>query len=216
MTENNFEKAYKVLKLHFERHKTPIIDLMAVQSDSPYRILVATILSTRTKDEMTAKSSKKLFETADSFAELEKLSEKEIAELIYPVGFYNEKAKHLKQIPKILREKFNGKIPQTIDELVQLPGVGRKVANLILISVFKLPAICVDTHVHRIFNRFGYIKTKTPLETEMALRKKLPEKYWLTINGYMVSYGQDICKPVSPKCAECEISEWCGYFSNLP
>ena len=157
MTENNFEKAYKVLKLHFERHKTPIIDLMAVQSDSPYRILVATILSTRTKDEMTAKSSKKLFETADSFAELEKLSEKEIAELIYPVGFYNEKAKHLKQIPKILREKFNGKIPQTIDELVQLPGVGRKVANLILISVFKLPAICVDTHVHRIFNRFGYI-----------------------------------------------------------
>ena len=207
-----FDEAYNILKSHFERHKTPIIDLMAVQNNSPYRILVATILSTRTKDEMTAKSSKKLFESADNFDDLEKLSEKEIAELIYPVGFYNEKAKHLKQIPKILREKFGGEIPQTIDELLELPGIGRKVANLILISVFNKPAICVDTHVHRIFNRWGCIKTKTPLETEMALRKKLPEKYWLTINGYMVSYGQDICKPVSPRCGDCEISGFCKYY----
>jgi endonuclease III len=209
-----FDEVYIVLKNHFEQFKTPIIDLMAVQNDSPYRILVATILSTRTKDETTAKSSQKLFEVADSFDDLEKLSEKEIAELIFPVGFYNEKAKHLKQIPKILREKFGGEIPQTIDELLEFPGVGRKVANLILISVFNKPAICVDTHVHRIFNRFGYIKTKNPTETEMALRKKLPEKYWLTINGYMVSYGQDICKPISPKCDVCEISEYCRHTSQ--
>lgn len=204
-----FEEVYQILKQHFEQFKTPIIDLMAVQNDSPYRVLVATILSTRTKDEVTAKSSKRLFEVADNFDELEKLSEKEIADLIFPVGFYNEKAKNLKQIPKIIREKFAGQIPQTIDELLELPGVGRKVANLILIIAFKIPAMCVDTHVHRIFNRLGYIKTKNPTETEFALRKKLPEKYWMTINGYMVSYGQDICKPISPKCDICKISEYC-------
>lgn len=204
-----FDEAYQILKEHFENFKTPIIDLMAVQNDSPYRVLVATILSTRTKDETTAKSSKKLFEVADNFDDLEKLSEKEIADLIFPVGFYNEKAKNLKQIPKIIREKFNGEIPQTIDQLLELPGVGRKVANLILIIAFKIPAMCVDTHVHRIFNRFGYIKTKNPTETEFALRKKLPEKYWMTINGYMVSYGQDICKPISPKCDICKISDYC-------
>jgi len=204
-----FDEVYILLKKHFEQFKTPIIDLMAVQNDSPYRVLVATILSTRTKDEVTAKSSKKLFEVADSFDDLEKLREKEIADLIFPVGFYNEKAKNLKQIPKIIREKFGGQIPQTIDELLELPGVGRKVANLILIIAFKIPAMCVDTHVHRIFNRLGYIKTKNPTETEFALRKKLPEKYWLTINGYMVSYGQDICKPISPKCGVCEISQYC-------
>lgn len=210
MPPTAFDKAYNILKEHFEQFRTPIIDLMAVQNDSPFRVLVATILSTRTKDEVTSVASKRLFDIADSFDELEKLSEKEIAGIIFPVGFYNEKAKHLKQIPKIIRERFNGQIPQTIDELLELPGIGRKVANLILIIAFKIPAICVDTHVHRIFNRFGYIKTKNPTETEFALRKKLPEKYWLTINGYMVSYGQDICKPITPKCAECKIAKWCG------
>jgi endonuclease III len=178
---------------------------MAVQNSSPYRILITAILSTRTKDETTAKSSLKLFEKADNFEDLDKLSTEEIESLIFPVGFFKEKAKRLKLIPGIIKEKFNGEIPQTIDELLELPGVGRKVANLVLAVAFQKPAICVDTHVQRIFNRFGYIKTKNPLETEMALYKKLPEKYWLGINGYLVSYGQDICKPIKPKCENCKI-----------
>ena len=210
MTQSNFDKAYNILKSHFERNKTPIIDLMSVQNDSPYRILLATILSTRTKDEVTAKACQKLFASADNFDSLEKLSVEQIADLIFPVGFYNEKAKHLHQLPQVLQARFGGEIPHTMDELLQLPGVGRKVANLVLASVFQTPAICVDTHVHRIFNRLGYLKTKSPLETEMSLRKKLPKKYWLTINGYMVSYGQSICKPISPRCGDCEIEEWCG------
>ncbi|MDR0303994.1 MAG: endonuclease III [Chitinispirillales bacterium] len=209
MPEFDFETVNSLLKEHFEKNKLPIIDLMAVQKDSPYKILVASILSTRTKDETTAKAAGRLFEIADNFYDLQKLSIDEIVKAIFPVGFYKEKAKYLTQIPYIINEKFNGKIPQTIDELLTLPGIGRKVANLILATAFKKSAVCVDTHVHRIFNRLGFIKTKNPLETEMALRKKLPQKYWIAINGYMVSYGQNICRPVSPKCSACSISNFC-------
>ena len=205
MDNSKFDETYNILKEHFENNKLPIIDLMAVEKDSPYKIFVASILSTRTKDETTAKSCKKLFDKADSIEKLDKLSITELENLIYPVGFYREKAKNLKQIPAIIKEKFGGVIPQTIDELLELPGVGRKVANLVVAAAFKKPAICVDTHVHRIFNRFGYVKTKNPIETETALRKKLPQNYWLGVNGYMVSYGQDICKPTNPKCEKCKI-----------
>ena len=209
MNNEQFDQVYIILKEHFENNKMPVIDLMAIEEGAPYKILVGSILSTRTKDETTANACKKLFEKTDNLEKLDGLSQEEIEALIFPVGFYREKAKNLKQIPKIVNEKFDGNIPQTIDELLEFPGVGRKVANLVVAAAFKKPAICVDTHVHRIFNRFGYIKTKNPLETEMALRKTLPEKYWLGVNGYMVSYGQDICRPISPKCEVCKIAEFC-------
>ncbi|MCL2844821.1 MAG: endonuclease III [Chitinivibrionia bacterium] len=214
MTNEDFDIAYAVLKEHFENNKTPVIDLMAIEDGDPYKILVGSILSTRTKDETTSTACKKLFEKADNLEKLATLSTEEIEKLIFPVGFYREKAKNLKQIPHIVNEKFGGVIPKTIDELLEFPGVGRKVANLVVAAAFKLPAICVDTHVHRIFNRLGYIKTKNPLETEMALRKKLPEKYWLGVNGYMVSYGQNICRPISPKCEICKISEICEFTNK--
>ena len=209
MAEFDIEAVNSLLKEHFEQNKLPIIDLMAVQEKDSFKILIASILSTRTKDETTAQASRRLFEIVSDFDDLQELSVEEIEKLIYPVGFYREKAKHLVKIPCIIKEKFGGEIPQTIEELIQLPGVGRKVANLLVAAAFKKPAICVDTHVHRIFNRLGYIKTKNPLETEMALRKKLPQKYWIEINGYLVSYGQNICRPVSPKCDICKIAKFC-------
>ena len=150
--------------------------------------------------------------TADgrfSPADLERLSEKEIEKLIYPVGFYHDKARHLKALPQALQEKFGGVLPNTVEELCELPGVGRKPANLTVAVGFDLPAICVDVHVHRICNRLGLIKTKTPLETEMTLRKILPRRYWKTWNSHLVSFGQTRCAPVRPQCGDCPIRRYC-------
>ena len=151
----------------------------------------------------------RLFEKADSIEELAKLSENEIAQLIYPCGFYKTKAARMIEICKILLTTNCGNIPDEIDELVKLPGVGRKTANLVVILGFNKPGICVDTHVHRISNRIGWVKTKTPEETEFALRKLLPAEYWRTINDYFVSYGQTICTPISPHCSVCKLNTVC-------
>jgi endonuclease-3 len=145
-----------------------------------------------------------------SSEDLERISHKELARIIFPVGFYNTKAKHLKELPKILKTLFQNKIPESVDELVKLPGVGRKTANLVVSVAFNKPAICVDTHVHKIMNRLGYIKTKTPFETEMILRKKLPKKYWISINSMLVSFGQHLCRPISPHCSICPIERYCN------
>jgi len=209
MEEYDFEKINSILKEHFEQNKLPVIDLMAVSKSSPYRLLVAAVLSTRTKDETTSAAAKRLFEIADNFDDLQKLSAEEIEKAVFPVGFYREKARYLLKIPDVINQKFGGEIPQTVEELIQLPGVGRKVANLVVAVAFKKPAICVDTHVHRIFNRLGFLQTKNPAQTETALRKKLPQKYWISVNGYMVSYGQGVCLPVSPKCSVCKIAPFC-------
>lgn len=206
----DIEKVNKILKREFPKWQTPIIELIEAQTKDPFKVLVATLLSARTKDAMTAAVTKKLFKVVHSAKDLEKLSVKQIEELIYPVGFYKTKAKHLKLMPSVLKEKFDNKIPETIDELVELPGVGRKTANLVVATAFKKPAICVDTHVHRINNRLGYIKTKTPFETEMTLRKILPKKYWIHYNMYLVSLGQGICAPISPKCSICPLSKVCN------
>ena len=186
--------------------KTPIVDLIAVQTKDPFKVLVATIMSARTKDEVTAAASARLFAKAETPAELDRLAEEEIATLIKPVGFFHSKAKYLKELPTAL-SKFGGQVPAEIDELVTLPGVGRKTANLVRAVAFDLPAICVDTHVHRIMNIWGYVTTKTPLETEMALRKILPPRHWLTVNGLLVAFGQSLCKPVSPHCDECPLTD---------
>ena len=186
--------------------KTPIVDLIAVQTKDPFKVLVATILSARTKDETTAGAAARLFERVKTPAELDRLGEEEIAALIKPVGFFHSKAKYLKELPHALG-RFMGRIPAEIDDLVTLPGVGRKTANLVQAVAFGLPAICVDTHVHRIMNIWGYVATKTPLETEMALREKLPPRHWLTVNSLLVAFGQSLCKPVAPHCDQCPLAD---------
>jgi endonuclease-3 len=176
----------------------------------PWAVLVSTIISLRTKDEVTVVSSKRLLDKAGSPAELLKLSEKIIEKLIYPAGFYRNKAASLKKIAAILLEQYNGKVPSQMDSLLALPGVGRKTANLVLNEAFDLPAICVDIHVHRISNRCGWLSGKTPEETEMILREILPIKYWKRINYLLVLYGQKLCRPVSPYCSLCVIKNSCA------
>lgn len=203
----NIPKIYSILKK--QNLHAPVAELISIRTNNPEKILLATILSARTKDETTAAASARLFSKIRSLNDLEIIPEKEIQQLIYPVGFYKTKAKHLKQLPKVLKEKFNSKIPETIEELIQLPGVGRKTANLVRAVAFNKPAICVDTHVHRIMNRLGYVKTRNPHETEMALRKKLPKQYWEKLNALFVAFGQTICTPVSPWCSRCPIRQYC-------
>ena len=197
-------------------YQVPVVDLIAVQTGDPYRILVATILSARTRDEVTAKASAKLFKKAPDLKSLAKLTEKEIEKLISPVGFFRNKASFLKKLPGVLSEKFNNLIPDTVEELCELPGVGRKTANLVVAVAFKKPAICVDTHVHRIMNIWGYVETKNPLETEMALREKLPGKHWLTVNSILVAFGQGTCKPVRPHCDRCVLGSDCPKIGVAP
>lgn len=178
--------------------------------DRPWAVLVSTILSLRTKDEVTLAASGRLLEKAGNPAELNAKKEETIEKLIYPVGFYRNKAASLKKIAAILLEKYDGQVPRTMDELLALPGVGRKTANLVLTEAFDKDALCVDIHVHRISNRCGWIKSKTPDETEMLLREILPVKYWKRINYLLVLYGQKLCRPVSPFCSQCVIHERCA------
>ena len=213
MTPKDIPAVDRALKKEFSAHNSPIIELIEAQTHDPFCVLVGTILSARTKDQCTAGAVKRLFATAKgktfSTADLERLSQDEIEKLIYPVGFYRDKARHLKALPAVLDEKFGGKLPDTVEELCELPGVGRKTANLTVAVGFDLPAICVDVHVHRICNRLGLVETKTPFDTEMALRKILPVKYWKTWNSHLVSFGQTRCGPVRPKCDGCPIRRFC-------
>ncbi|MCK5630240.1 MAG: endonuclease III [Nanoarchaeota archaeon] len=201
---------YKILEKHVLDYDVPVVDLIKIQTGDVFKILIGTILSARTKDETTSSACRRLFSKAGNIEELEKLSLKDIEKLIYPVGFYKNKAKYLKKLPEVLKEEFDGKIPEAVEHLVKLPGVGRKTANLVAAIAFNKHAICVDTHVHRIMNRLGYVKTITPLETEMALRKKLQKKYWRTINTLLVAFGQNICRPISPHCSVCPIMQYCN------
>ncbi len=186
-------------------YRVPVVDLIGVQTADPFRVLIATILSARTKDEVTALASERLFMRAADAEQLAGLGQEEIEKLIYPVGFYKNKARHLSQCCRLLVDTYQGRVPETLEELLSLPGVGRKTANLVLSVAFDIPAICVDTHVHRIMNIWGYVKTRNPLETEMALRKKLPKAYWQRVNSLLVAFGQGLCRPVStalrPVCA---------------
>lgn len=195
--------------------KVPVVDLIAVQTKDPFKVLVATILSARTKDETTAKSSARLFKKAPTPDSLATLGEEEISKLIYPVGFYRNKAKYLSQLPQALKV-FGGKVPDTIDELITLPGVGRKTANLVVCVAFNKPAICVDTHVHRIMNIWEYVDTQDPLKTEMSLRKKLPIEHWMSVNTLLVSFGQSICRPISPHCDACPLQSQCPQKGVTP
>ena len=217
MTIKDIPAVDKALQKEFKAHAAPIIELIEAQTHDPFCVLVGTILSARTKDACTAGAVKRLFSAETQRRggkpfrpeSLERLSVEEIEKLIYPVCFYHDKARHLKELPKVLKEKFGGVLPHTVEELCELPGVGRKTANLTVAVGFDLPAICVDVHVHRICNWLKLVKTSKPVETEMALRKILPVKYWKTWNSHLVSFGQTRCDPVRPKCDGCPIAKYC-------
>ena len=204
---SNISEVLSIVRKAVSKFERPAVSVVA--NRDPFKVLIATILSARTKDEVTIKASRKLFSAADNPQDMLKLGEEKISELIYPVGFYRNKAKNIVQICKELVEKYGGKVPDTMEELLKLKGVGRKTANLVLILGYDKMGICVDTHVHRITNRWGYVKTRTPEETEMELRKKLPKKHWKEINELLVSFGQHICKPVKPQCNTCPVQKLC-------
>jgi endonuclease III len=210
LKSSTIEQVYEILKIEFHKHRMPVVELIEMQTNDPFKVLVATIMSARTKDETTEAAARRLFEKVSSPADLEKLSIENIEKLIYPVGFYHDKAKSLQKLNSVLQDLYNGEIPSSVEELVKLPGVGRKTANLVVAVAFDKPAVCVDIHVHRIFNRLGYLKTSNPLQTEMKIREWFPEKYWTTFNSYFVSFGQHTCKPINPVCNACPIYKYCS------
>lgn len=191
-----------------KQKRSDFVGLMDSFQD-PYLVLIACILSLRTNDKTTYPATLRMLELAKTPQEMSKVDEKTLAKAIYPVGFYENKAKQIIQLSKELVENYDSKVPCDIDELCKFKGVGRKTANLVVARGFNKPAICVDVHVHRIFNRIGYVKTKTPEETEFALREKLPQKYWIEINTLIVTHGQNVCKPQRPDCANCPIKDYC-------
>jgi len=205
----NIPKIIAILKREYQNWKTPSVTYTAKRSRDPFKVLISTILSLRTKDETTSIASKKLFTMADNPSDMLALSPEQIEKTIYPVGFYRNKAKIIREVCENLIEKYASRVPDEIDELLKLKGVGRKTANLVVTLGYGKPGVCVDTHVHRISNRWGFIETKTPFETEMVLREKLPKRYWVDYNSLLVAFGQIICRPISPKCTECPVEQFC-------
>ena len=206
----DIHKIYAIVKKEFKKHHMPVVDLIQLQTKDPFKVLITTILSARTKDRTTTAAAQRLFSRVNTFSDLRNTPLSIVEKLIYPVGFYATKARMLKRLPDTVNKLFNGKIPDTVDDLIKLPGVGRKTANLVVAIAFNKPAVCVDVHVHRICNRLGYLKSKNPFETEMALRKILPAQYWTTFNSYFVSFGQNTCTPINPRCSVCPIAKYCN------
>ncbi len=197
-----WEPIFRILRSSVEKNILPSVSQVAHDRKDPFRILISTMISLRTKDDVTLPASNRLLAKADSPAALADLSEQEIADLIYPAGFYKTKAKNIKRTALLL-VKNGGNVPADREKLLELPGVGRKTANLVLNLGYGIDAICVDTHVHRISNRTGWVRTVTPEQTEYALMEVLPKRYWIEINELLVSFGQKICTPVSPFCSRC-------------
>lgn len=188
--------------------RSEFVELME-QFNDPYLVLIGCILSLRTNDKTTYPATLRMLDLAKTPEQMAKVKVEDLAQAIYPVGFYENKAKQIMELSRQIVEELDGKVPDEIEDLIKFNGVGRKTANLVLAKGFNKPAICVDVHVHRIFNRLGYVKTKTPEETEFALRKKLPKKHWIDINTLIVTHGQNVCKPQKPNCSACPIAEYC-------
>ncbi|MBI3323468.1 MAG: endonuclease III [Candidatus Omnitrophica bacterium] len=200
----------RALRAACRRWGEPVVERIGKRRRDPFRVLISCVLSLRTKDEVTGAASSRLFARATTPQQTLSLDAARIRRLIYPVGFYRTKAKRIRQICQHLIGRFRGRVPESMEDLLSLPGVGRKTANLVQAVGFGRPAICVDVHVHRISNRLGYVQTRNPLETEMALREKLPRRYWISYNTLMVRFGQKLCRPVSPWCSRCPIRRCCA------
>ncbi len=209
MKDREIHQAIRTLRQEVPQWDTPIVTLIAESRHSPFHILISCILSLRTQDNTTSQACQRLFNLADTPKKMQRLGVKTIEKTIFPVGFYRVKAQNIREICQTLTEKFSGKVPDDIDVLLQLKGVGRKTANLVVTLGFRKPGICVDTHVHRISNRWGYVRTKNPKETEFALRGKLPKPYWIEYNDLLVSFGQHLCRPISPVCSQCPVARYC-------
>ena len=207
-TLDKIDDIVTILKRENKKYIVPIVTIVSM-TKSPFMVLISCLLSLRTKDKVTAEASNRLFKLADNPEKMLGLSIKSIEKAIYPVGFYKTKAKRIKEICRVLLDDYEGVVPNEIDELLKLNGVGRKTANLTVTLGYGKLGICVDTHVHRISNRLGLVKTKTPEQTEFALRKKLPQKHWLIYNDLLVTYGQNLCVPISPWCSKCKIFKYC-------
>ncbi|MGA2526544.1 MAG: endonuclease III [Smithellaceae bacterium] len=209
MEENKINAVIKILKKELEVGTLPIVSHLAEDQRNPFVILTSTLLSLRTKDEVTAVATERLFALASTPEEMLKVSLDKIAQTIYPVGFYRVKARTIHHVCRELIKRFASKVPDDIDDLLSIKGIGRKTANLVVTLAYGKDGICVDTHVHRISNRLGYVKTKTPDETEFALRDKLPRRHWIIYNTIMVAFGRQTCKPVSPLCSLCPVNKYC-------
>src|SRR5262245_221564 len=210
VTNRSIDTVMHILREIAPSWSAPVVTQMASLSRDPYLVLIACLLSLRTKDETTGPAARRLFALADTPQKMLTLTPAQIEHAIYPVGFYKTKASTVLEIARILCEEYGCRVPAEIDKLLTLKGVGRKTANLVVTQGFQKPGICVDTHVHRISNRWGYVQTKSPEETEMALRAKLPQRYWIEINDLLVAMGQTICHPTSPKCSLCPIERYCA------
>jgi len=210
MRQDQITAALRIVKREIRQWEEPVLGVVARESNrDPFRILISCLLSLRTKDKTTNEASVRLYALAHQPAAMLALPLRKIERAIYPVGFYRTKAKSIHAICRRLLDVYGGTVPESIDELVTLSGVGRKTANLVVTVAYGKPGICVDIHVHRISNRWGYVKTKTPEETEQALRRKLPAQHWITFNDLLVPYGQHLCQPVSPFCSQCKLTEYC-------
>jgi endonuclease-3 len=210
MTAFDVYAAISILREEYRLWKTPAVTIVAQCGRSPFKVLVSCIISLRTKDEVTALASMRLFEKASTPEAMQSIPVDEVAGLIYPAGFYRNKALQIIEISRRLMVEYGGIVPDEIDELLKFKGVGRKTANLVVTLGFGKPGICVDTHVHRICNRWGYVLTRTPDETESALRKKLPAEFWIEINNLLVAFGQNHCHPLSSRCSDCRLAEMCA------
>jgi endonuclease-3 len=209
MKTHEINEAIALLTEAVKQWKSPAVTIVSQREGNPFKVLISCILSLRTQDKTTGAASERLFALADTPEKMAELTPDIIEKAIYPVGFYRNKTANILEICRELIRSCQGRVPDNIDELLKLKGVGRKTANLVVTLGFGKPGICTDTHVHRICNRWGYVKTRTPEETEFALRKKLPKKYWLIINDLLVTFGQNQCTPISPKCSTCPLYHLC-------
>lgn len=209
MQDTDINTIVKILKKELSLGEMPIVTHLAESQNDPFVILISTLLSLRTKDEVTAEATDRLFALASTPEEMMKVPKAKIAQAIYPVGFYRNKAENIHHVCRELINRFHSRVPDNLDDLLSIKGVGRKTANLVVTLAYGKDGICVDTHVHRISNRLGYVVTKTPDETEFALRDKLPRRHWIIYNTLMVSFGRKTCKPISPLCSACPIRKYC-------
>jgi endonuclease-3 len=209
MDDRNMPEVIRLLEQELAKRELPIVTRLAGEHRDPFEILISTLLSLRTKDEVTAVATERLFSLASTPAEMLRLSEEEIRKAIYPVGFYRNKAETILHVCRELIKRFESRVPDSIEELLTLKGVGRKTANLVVSLGFNGAGLCVDTHVHRISNRLGYVRTKNPEDTEFALREKLLPEYWSRYNTLLVAFGRNTCRPISPLCSRCPVRPYC-------